>query len=151
MEARIRPTGDGDFHVELSPQERALLRALPAQLRELLESDDPSVYRLFPSAYPEHPDHENEYVVLTRDELVDSHRAALDALEATADADRLDAGQLDAWLHALNQLRLVLGTQLDVTEDMAEVDPSDRRFPELLVYGYLSELQDEVVEALADG
>jgi hypothetical protein len=52
----------------------------------------------------------------------------------------------------LNDLRLVLGTRLDVTEEMDfDLDPSDPSAAELAVYAYLSWLQEQLVEALAAG
>jgi hypothetical protein len=61
--------------------------------------------------------------------------------------------ELDAWLRALNDLRLVLGTRLDVTEDTF-LEPVDRRDPDaqaLAVYAYLGWLQEQVVEATQVG
>ena len=47
----------------------------------------------------------------------------------------------------------MLGTQLDVTEEMFadELDPSRPRLPQLELYGYLSWLQEQAVAALAAG
>lgn len=47
----------------------------------------------------------------------------------------------------------MLGTQLGVTEETssAELDPADERAPGLALYGYLSWLQEDAVNALADG
>jgi hypothetical protein len=52
---------------------------------------------------------------------------------------------------ALNDLRLVLGTRLEVSEDMDEEPfaPDDPRASAFAVYRYLSELQWMVVEALS--
>jgi hypothetical protein len=147
----IAKTRRGDFRVRLLPQERTLLRGLPNRLRELLGTADPSVARLFPPAYPDDPAAAEEYDRLVRGELVDGKLAALRLLEQTADAETLDSEQLGAWLGALESLRLVLGTQLDVTEETYGV-PLDARHPqapELALYGWLSWLQEEVVAALA--
>ena len=46
---------------------------------------------------------------------------------------------------ALTQLRLVIGTRLGITED----DEPDRDEPGYNLYGYLTWLQDLVVEALS--
>ena len=72
-------------------------------------------------------------------------------LEQTADRERLGADEADAWLRALNDLRLVLGTRLDVQEDTfaSEPDLNDPRGQALAVYGYLSWLQEQLVEALS--
>jgi hypothetical protein len=85
------------------------------------------------------------------DELVAGRREALRAFVATLDSRKLTEEELDAWLGALNDLRLVLGTRLDVTEETfaRPLDPRDPKAPELAVYGYLSWLQEQVVEATA--
>jgi hypothetical protein len=72
-------------------------------------------------------------------------------VQETAGRERLTAEELDAWLRALNDLRLVLGTRLDVTEEMyeAEIDPAHPQAYELSVYGYLSWLQEQLVAAAA--
>jgi hypothetical protein len=47
-------------------------------------------------------------------------------------------------------LRLLLGTQLDVSEDFTEIEPGDPREDQFTVYQYLSMLQNEIVDTLAD-
>ena len=72
-------------------------------------------------------------------------------LEETADAERLDEDQLLAWMRALNHVRLVLGTRLDVTEEGDErpLSPRDPRTGAFAVYDYLTYLQGEIIEALS--
>jgi Domain of unknown function (DUF2017) len=146
----IARTRAGDYRVRLSEQERELLRTLPGQLRLLLADDDPSLVRLFPPAYANDEEADAEYRRLVRAGLVDGKLAALDLLERTADAERLDDDELGGWLGALESIRLTLGTQLDVTEETyARFDPDDPKARELAVYAWLSWLQEEVVHALA--
>jgi hypothetical protein len=148
----IARTRQGDFRVRQLPQERELLRGLPGQLGEPLRSgDDPNLVRLFPPAYPEDEDAADEYDSLMRAELLNGKLRALRVLEETADAERLDEADLSAWLGALESLRLVLGTELDVTEETytTGIDPYDARAPQLALYGWLSWLQEEIVAALA--
>jgi hypothetical protein len=149
-EPRIVPSGGG-FRLRLSRQEREVLRSLPGQLREILETDDPAVRRLFPPAYQDDPERETEYRRLVHDELAAGHRKALEVMESTVDARRLDEDQLTAWLGALNDLRLVLGTRLDVTEDEYDVELSedDPRAAAMALYHYLGWLEAQAVEALA--
>ena len=116
---RIRRRRRGGFDLRLPEPERALLRSLPSELRELLSADDPSTARLYPPGYAEDPEREAEYRAMTRDDLTAGRLESLRVLEETADAERLDDEQMDAWLHALNDLRLVLGTRLDVSEEPA--------------------------------
>jgi hypothetical protein len=151
--ALVERTKKGDFILRLSREERDVLRALPPQLRELLGSDDPSLKRLSPPAHPDDPRKEAEYRELVGGELDGQRRRALEVMEATIEAERLDEEQISAWLAALNDLRLVLGTRLDVTEDMYEevMAEGDRRDPALALYLYLGWLEEQIVAALASG
>jgi hypothetical protein len=148
----IRRTRAGDFRLSLSEGERQLLRSLPGELAFLLENDpdDPSLRRLFPPAYEDDAEGEAEYERLMQEELRAGRRQALGVLEATADRDRLSEDELEAWLGALNDLRLVLGTRLGVTEDLyeQELDPRHSQAHEHAVYAYLTWLQGHVVEAV---
>ncbi len=149
---RVRRTGHGTYAVRLPGPERELLVNLVDQLRELLQltTDDPSVRRLFPTAYHDDPERDQEYQQLVRDELLERRLAALAVVEATAKADEVDEAQLTGWLTALNDLRLVLGTRLDVSEDQDAIDEDDPDAPAMAVYGYLSVLLTDVVDALAE-
>ena len=152
FERRITRNEDGELQLLLPEEERALLRSLPDQLRTLLdEPDDPSLRRLFPPAYPDDSAHEAEYRQLMGADLRDRHLRALALMEETVDAGHLTEDQAAGWLSALNDLRLFLGTQLDVTEDTMEedVDPSDPRAPALALYDYLTWLEGQLVDALA--
>ena len=148
----FRRTRKNDFALKLSPDERELLRSLPAQLRELLGTDDPALYRLSPPAYDKVEDEEleAEYRRLMGDDLLERHKASLEVMEATVDRDRLSEDEVHAWLGALNDLRLVLGTRLDVTEelDVGSIAANDPRQPAFALYHYLTWLQDEAVSAL---
>ena len=143
----LERTPDGGVLVRLSPEERSLLLGLAAELRAQLEGEsrDPSLRRLFPPAYDDEED-ERGYRELAGDELLSGRRQALELLAATARSDRLSAEEADAWLRALNDLRLVLGTRLDVQEDMLLDAPQT---PDLALYGYLSWLQEQLVAALS--
>jgi hypothetical protein len=148
---RLRRTKAGNYQLRLSKAERDLLRSLPGQVRELIDSSDPadpSVRRLFPPAYRNEEKAEADYQNLMHDDLLEHHRQALIVMEETIDADRLEEEQVVSWLSALNEVRLVLGTNLDVNEGQQPVSPSDPRAPGLALYGYLSWLQEQVVEAL---
>ena len=143
----LERTPEGDVLVLLSPEERSLLLGLAGELRAQLEDEsrDPSLRRLFPPAYDDAVD-ERGYRELAGDELLSGRRQALELLAATARSDRLSAEEADAWLRALNDLRLVLGTRLDVQEDMLLDAPQT---PDLALYGYLSWLQEQLVAALS--
>ena len=154
---RVRRTRQGDFEVRLPAEERQLLITLVEALRAALEGDvrtEPALRRLFPPAYAHPADEaaETQYQAMVHDELLASRRAALDVLESTASRDRLDEPELLAWMTALNQLRLVLGTRLDVSEDDEPLpDPDDPTAPLHEIYHYLGVLMEAVIDALEDG
>jgi hypothetical protein len=70
---------------------------------------------------------------------------------------RLDAEAAEAWLRALNDVRLALGVRLDVRDDtdlVAEVDeavmrdPTSSRVRQLTMYDYLTVLQVSLLDAI---
>ena len=60
--------------------------------------------------------------------------------------------QAHAWLRCLNDLRLTLGTRLEVTEDFyeraEELNWDDPRYALYAVYDWLGLLQDTLVRSL---
>ena len=80
---------------------------------------------------------------------------ALESLERIKGGGRLSLIPIEAaaWLGALNDLRLVLGTRLEITADDQEpgqdFGPSDPRTAYIPVYYYLGYLQETLVEALS--
>jgi hypothetical protein len=101
--------------------------------------------RLFPTAYTQDAARDAEYQLLAHDRLVDGRRAAIAQLAATSESDTVTGEQLSSWMTVINDLRLVLGTRLDVTEDEADLDP---RLPEVELYRLLGYLLEEIIEAL---
>jgi hypothetical protein len=143
----------GGVRLNFDEDELLLLHELLAELQELLhDPDDPAVRRLFP---PAHDDLESEeqYRSLVRDQLVGGRAEALAVVRRTLGRKTLSPKEADAWLRAFNDLRLVLGTRLDVTADIdfEELDPREPRDRDLAVYAYLSWFQEELVAALAEG
>lgn len=147
----IERTHEGDYRLRLSDAERELLRTLPLELLRLLAENpgDPTLRRLQPSAYEDDEEADGEFRELMQRELEDGRRQALTLLVETASRERLTAAELDAWLRALTDLRLALGTRLEVTEDTYDraIDPRDPAAYELSVFAYLSWLQEQAVEA----
>jgi len=147
---RVKRTRRGDFELHLPREERTLLHSLPYQLRELLSSDDPALERLFPPAYPDDSDLESEYERLVRGDLMQQRLSSVDVMARTIDSSRLTEEQLLAWLSALNDLRLILGTKLGATEDTDPEDIADEDplAPSYALYYYLGWLEEQIVEAL---
>ncbi|MEX2421595.1 MAG: DUF2017 family protein, partial [Actinomycetota bacterium] len=151
---RVKRSRAGDFVLRIPPPERDVLGKLPEMLRGLLEQDDrtdPALRRLFPSAYPDDEEAAVEFESVVRDDLVAQRTAAIETMERTLQASRLTEDELLAWLAAMNDLRLVLGVRLAVTEESTvedfEGDPETQAAYGL--YAYLSYLEEDVVLALS--
>ncbi len=129
-----------------------MLRHVLPQLRDLLTlgSSDDRTRRLFPTAYANDPEAEAEYVGYMREELVASRLAALEVIESTIGERDLTEEQAIAWLQSINSVRLVLGSLLDVSEelDINALPDDDPEIEGYVLYGYLSMLLDELVAAL---
>ena len=107
---RFRQGRAGGIDLRLPSEERAVLRSLAPQLRELLEDpSDPAIVRLFPPAHPDDAEQQAQYQAMVGDELVASRRAALATFETSVDADHLDDEAVSAWMHTINAARLVPG------------------------------------------
>jgi hypothetical protein len=147
---RVAPAPDG-YELRLDDRERALIRQILGDMRALLmlDADDPRVRRLYPAAYADDAQKEDEYRRLTHEELRSARLSNVDAVEASVDATTLSEEQLTAWMQAINSLRLVLGTLLEITDDDQELafDPDDPEARTQALYGYLGGLLDEIVDA----
>ncbi|MFM8956803.1 MAG: DUF2017 family protein, partial [Actinomycetota bacterium] len=81
--------------------------------------------RLFPSAYHDDEWLNDEYRRLTHGDIADSHIAAIDDAIALLAPDRVfTTSELERFVRAVNAMRLVLGTLLDVSEGEPEDDDS---------------------------
>lgn len=146
---RVRLRKDGTVELKLTPPEQDLLRSLPRQVVTLLgEADDPATKRLLPPAYQDDPEAEADFEAMVGSDLRERHREALELLAASADSRTLTLEQADAWLRALNAVRLVLGQRLDIGEDTV-VAPPGADVHLFAVYAFLSQLQALLVDALA--
>jgi hypothetical protein len=153
----VKRTRRGDFELRLSPDERTILRGLPDQLRNLIENEDPTsdpaMARLYPPAYEDDPIRNLEFERMAGDDLTSQRLSSINAMEGSIDADLLSEEQLLSWLGVLNDLRLVLGTRLEITEETTEEDfaAGDPRASTFALYAYLTWLVDAIVRALDPG
>ncbi|TDB92013.1 DUF2017 domain-containing protein [Actinomadura sp. 7K534] len=173
--SHVKRTRQG-IRVRLEAEEAALVRALMEQLLALLgdapaaddelasigiadnatKSDDPVLARLFPDAYQDDGEAAGEFRRYTEMGLRDGKREAaetvLNSLGEPGDDVMLDEKQAQVWLRALNDVRLALGTRLDITEEWYEetegMDPRDPRAPMFAAYDWLTMLQESLVRAL---
>lgn len=144
------------FVVHLGQQESQLVLGLLDELRGLLQSTDAAYEalqrRLFPPAYhlPEHAEHDAEYQRFMREELVTSRLAAIDGVHGVlAEGHAMDDAWLLGFIQALNGVRLVLGTLLDVGEDHHpdDIDDDHPMLAEHQLYMFLSWLLEHAVQA----
>jgi hypothetical protein len=153
ISARKRPfrrNSQGNYVVNLDASDRELLGVLPEQLKQAVAANpaDNAFRRLFPPAYANDEAAETEYRRLVGTELDESRSQALETLARTAGSAELTPEEMDGWLRALNDIRLWLGTVLDVSEDMGADEPED---PPHILYHVLTYLQGSVIDALTDG
>ena len=162
----FRRAGPDRIQVRLSPEEAELLHSLPGQLRAVLlgEEDDPVSARLFPPAYknPEDAELDAEYRSMVLDELRAAKLAAIETLEATlARGSRgsrgrrwsveLTLAEAEAWLTALNDLRLALGVRIGIKDERdydEPLEPDDPRAAGMYLLTYLGWLQEHLVGEL---
>jgi hypothetical protein len=120
-------------------------------------SMDPVVARLLPDAYRDDPEKAGEFRKYTESSLRESKKyfaqTLLETLPPQGGKVRLTGDQARDWLRALNDIRLMFGVRLEVTEDfeeqLAALDPKDPRAAAFEVYGWLGAVQESLVRALA--
>jgi hypothetical protein len=120
-------------------------------------SMDPVVARLLPDAYRDDPEKAGEFRKYTESSLREAKKyfaqTLLETLPPTGGKVRLSGDQARDWLRALNDIRLMFGVRLEVTEDfeeqLAALDPKDPRAAAFEVYGWLGAVQESLVRALA--
>jgi Domain of unknown function (DUF2017) len=118
---------------------------------------DPVLARLLPDAYQDDPEAAGEFRKYTESSLREAKKyfaqALLETLPPHHGRVRLTADQARDWLRALNDVRLMFGVRLEVTEDfeeqVASLDPEDPRVAAFQVYGWLGEVQESLVRAIA--
>jgi Domain of unknown function (DUF2017) len=132
-------------------------------LERLFEEDapaapeDPVLARLLPDAYQDDPQAAGEFRKYTESSLREAKKyfaqTLLDTLPPNGGRVRLTGDQARDWLRALNDVRLMFGVRLEVTEDfeeqLAALSPEDPKAAAFEVYGWLGAVQESLVQALA--
>jgi Domain of unknown function (DUF2017) len=175
----FRSTRGGGVKATLAAAEASLLRSLVAQVMDLIEPDaakatdldeleailqadaaetptDPVLARLLPDGYRDNPDAAGEFRKYTELSLraakYETAQAMLESLPEQGGKIQLTQEQAQAWLKALNDVRLALGTKLGVAEDFEEqwdgLAAKDPRRTAFEVYAWLGAVQESLVRAL---
>ena len=157
----FRSRGD-DVVARLDPAEAGIVGLLLDQLEQLLAADaddvggDPVLARLLPEGHRGDPELAADYRELTEASLREGKAHDLATVRATLPDGggevRLDADQAASWLRTTNDLRLALGTRLDISEDTEPPEEiAGEEDQQLAVYYWLTALQGSLVDALAAG
>ncbi|HYI46485.1 MAG TPA: DUF2017 family protein [Actinomycetota bacterium] len=156
--AEFRTESEGHIGARFEPEEVRVLTGLVHEMAGVLETThdapDPITERLFPAAYDD-PEDQRAYEELIGDQLKQQKLAALARVRAslpnTDAADViLDEDATEAWLTVLNDIRLAIGTRLDVTEEVMqrELDPDHPDGPALAVLHWLGWVQESFLKEL---
>ena len=145
------PAGPGEPALSIEELAAAIGAAGPTSPPE-----DPVLARLLPDAYRDDPEAAGEFRRYTEQGLrsgkVAAAQTVLDTLPAGGGHVRLGPEDAQAWLRALNDVRLAIGTVLGITEDyedeMEAASWADPRSAYLEVYHWLGYVQDSLVRAL---
>lgn len=164
---------NGQITLSLDLSEREVLGQLFDQMEQLLDeltsqetsdplelmlgmngstqiSKDPALARLFPDGYTEDEHASSDFRRFTEQDLRQQKVAALNevrkAIQASANATAVSALEAQSWLKALNDLRLVLGTRLEISDENDFDFDSDE--PGIHLYNYLTYLQGTLIDAL---
>ncbi len=151
----------GSVVARLDGAEAGIVGLLLDQLEQLLTADagdvadDPVLDRLLPEGHRGDPALAADYRDLTESALRSGKSDDLATMRATLPPDggevRLDLDQAGSWLRTTNDLRLALGTRLDISEDTEPPeDFTDERDHQLGVYYWLTAVQGSLVDALVD-
>lgn len=163
----------GKLTLKLDDAELGVLSQLFEQMAELLEhpeseagadplakmlnmsgstqiSEDPALARLFPDGYSDDEHASADFRRFTEQDLRAQKLAALnsvrDSLSGWIGKSSITAQQAQDWLKAINDLRLVLGTRLEIAD---EVDTDfEANEPGIHLYNYLTYLQGTLIDAL---
>ena len=163
----------GKLTLKLDDAEQGVLSQLFEQMAELLEipesevskdplaqllnmggsteiSEDPALARLFPDGYSEDEHASADFRRFTEQDLRAQKVSALATVRETLAGwngkANIDSIQAQDWLKALNDLRLVLGTRLEITDESETDFEADE--PGIHLYNYLTYLQGTLIDAL---
>ncbi len=163
----------GKLTLKLDDAELGVLSQLFEQMSELLEhpesesgtdplaqmlnmsgptqiSEDPALARLFPDGYSGDEHASADFRRFTEQDLraqkIAAVASAQETLSELTGKSTLTQQQAQDWLKALNDLRLVLGTRLEITDEVETDFEADE--PGIHLYNYLTYLQGTLIDAL---
>ena len=150
----------GDFVLNMPGPALVYLQEVPARLSRVLtepESSGKAYKRLFPAAYKDDA-HEAEYRKLMDEEIRHQKLENVDEFDTLLKESEIDftvsevivpAHRFEAWLGFVNDMRLVLGTELGIEEDYwdDEVPEDHPQAESFFLLHFLSAIQELLVRA----
>lgn len=159
MSKPIKRRRDGTLLVKLPAAGVSMLREAISGLEATLDPGAPEQVRLFPRAYADDAD-EAHFEEMTRGYLLDSKRDAIRLVGGALDRAHtkgdvvdliLEPDEVNALLGSLNDLRLVIGTLLEVTDEEQPrglLPPDHPDAPRVNSYLWLGAVQETILDAL---
>lgn len=149
---------DAVVEIELDEIEATILLDLVGRMCELLQEHtdgavpaDPVLARLLPPAHHDDRQLASEHRNLTEVSLRAEKRGAAEVMLAGLPVEGgvvcLDPDDVDPWLRAITDVRLMMGVELGITEDTEPpLRVRSQRDVRLSVYYWVTYLQDRLVE-----
>ncbi len=144
--------------IRLEEHEADMMRNLLLEMNTMLDTARPNdrvIERLFPRAYTDESD-ESSYREMVSSDLERGKKNALESVQQHIGEEGpvdlpLSNEEAEDWLKALTDIRLAIGTRIDVTEEMMreDLDPDDAMAPALAVLHWLGWVQESMIERLS--
>ena len=144
----------GGVRLLLDDAETEIIRRLADELRTLItdgQADD-VLDRLLPATYEDEAE-ERKYREIVSDDLTRHKIDALEAVRASLGTDESDITLTDEalalWLACLTDIRLAIGTRLDIDDERmaADIDPRDPNAHAISVLHWLGWIQEGLLQA----
>jgi len=148
----IKRLEGGSLSINFIETEKELLSELTHDLLIKLGNENPQALmpRLFPEAILNEPDLDSEYRAMTANQLENSHRKAVEALNLLTSEKEISLDDLILVIKGLNIIRLKLGEELGIDDDSQSPPADDSNYYRLwIVFQYLGQLLFQCVEELA--
>ncbi len=137
--------------LRLSAVERQFLLGLPYLLASVDgEPDDPAYMRLHVAAYPDDPAAQEEMAEYSGSQLAEARATDRARFTASLQSEQpvLSPDEAESWLTVLGDTRLALAARVGIDEPGWEV--ADEEDAERITLGFLSYLQDQLVDVLME-
>jgi hypothetical protein len=162
-EGKDATTGEDAWTLHFVEVEANILAGLPDQLEVLLANPDSNrrvIQRLFPVSYDD-PEEEalnrqllGDSLLSARQEMITEIRDQLSGGRATDEGLELslDRAAIDLWLRFMNDVRLIIATDLGIEENISDesaVDPASPNAPKYALLEYLGGVEAILIEAVS--